>query len=441
MRVGILSYPMLFQREGGLQIQVRETVAALNRLGHVHGRGLQVELTDPNRNRLDEYDVIHVFAAINGNHRVVEAAHEMEVPVVLSPLVSPGWNRASGLRARVADRLAGRLTAWNVQTSYAQMKSALQLAQLVIALGEAERAAIMDGFLIDPAKIRVFPNGIAPQFFQADPQLFRQRAGMEGPFVLMVGGISPYKNQLGLVQALAGCGLPVVLIGHAARECEPYLKEVLAMPRVRWLGELAHDDPLLASAYAAASVVALPSQGEVLPLSVLESLAAGTPVVLTKENALHLPGGAFALKEVAWHDGAAQRDAVLQLMSHRPARADVQALVMHYTWHRVAMQIAECYAELVSPDRAALPAAVAWPNGGGPALPDPNLPPPVGAGCGGEAVLPMPAVLLSGFPGEGSGGVGEIGGAEAGAETGAAVAGQGASPEPARAAARGKRAV
>lgn len=352
MRVGILSYPMLFQREGGLQVQVRETVTALNQLGHVNGRGLEVELTDPNRRRLDEYDVIHVFAAINGNHRVVEAAHEMGVPVVLSPLVSPGWNRSSGLRARMADRLAGRLTAWNVQTSYAQVKSALQLAQLVIALGEAERAAIMDGFQIPSQKIRVFPNGIAPQFFRADPDLFRHRTGIHGPFVLMVGGISPYKNQLGLARALAGCDLPVVLIGHAARECEPYLKEVLAMPWARWLGELAHDDPMLASAYAAASVVALPSQGEVLPLSVLESLAAGTPVVLTKENALYLPGGDFALKEVAWDDSRAQREAVMQLMAARPDRGAVRALVAHYTWHRVATQIAACYAELAS---AALP--------------------------------------------------------------------------------------
>lgn len=352
MRVGILSYPMLFQREGGLQIQVRETIAALNAVGRAGGRELRVELADPNRTRLDEYDVIHVFSAINGNHRVVETASDMGLPVVLSPLLSPGWNRAAGLRARVADRLAGKLTDWNVQTSYAQTKRALQLAQLVVALGDAERQAIMSGFLIDADKIRVFPNGIGRQFFDATPALFRQRTGLAEPFVLMAGAISPYKNQLGVVQALAGSGMQVVLAGQVRRQDQAYLQTVLQSPSVRWLGELAHGDPLLASAYAAASALALPSRGEVFPLAVLEALAAGTPAVMTDINALSLPGSDFALKQVRWDDGAAQRAALLAFAAAPPGRDAVRGLVGHYTWQRVASQIAACYAALVD-ERAA----------------------------------------------------------------------------------------
>lgn len=340
MRIGILSYPMLFQREGGLQVQVRSTIEALRQLP------LEVELVDPNRDRLDSYDVIHVFSAINGNYRVVELANELGVPVVLSALLSPGWNRHTAMRARIADRLTGRLTQWAVQTSYAQTKRALQLAQLVVALGPAEQTALVDGFRVDPSRIRLLPNGIGEHFFRADECLFRSRTGVVGPFVLMVGSISPYKNQLGLVRALDKLNLPVVLIGQAQRQHQDYLQQLLQSAKVHWLGQLDHRDLLLASAYAAASVLALPSQGEVFPLCVLEALASGTPVVMTDESALSLPDSAFALKQLRWKDTAALGREIRSYVDRPPGRPEVRALVQAFTWQRVAWRIAECYREL-----------------------------------------------------------------------------------------------
>ena len=118
---------------------------------------------------------------------------------------------------------------------------------------------------------------------------------------------------------------------------------MLDLPHVSWLGALDHADPLLASAYHAATVAALPSQGEVFPLSVLEALAAGTPVVMTAQSALDLPDSAFALRKVRWDDGAAQRQAILELLALPPERSRVQALVERFTWERVAAQIADCY--------------------------------------------------------------------------------------------------
>lgn len=343
MRVGILSYPMLFQRDGGLQIQVRETIAALNHLPRQAARPLEVQLVDANHERLADFDVLHVFSASNGTYRIMEMASEQGVPVVLSPLLSPDWGRASAWRARLADRLAGRLTEWMVQTSYAQTRRALQLADVVIALGEAERDAIVQGFGMGADAIRVLPNGINPHFFTANGDLFLRETGIVGPFVLMVGSISPYKNQLGLAQALAGAGLPLVLIGAAPREQRAYLQQLLDLPHVSWLGALDHADPLLASANHAAAVAALPSQGEVFPLSVLEALAAGTPVVMTAQSALDLPDSAFALRKVRWDDGPAQRQAILDLLALPPERSRVQALVERFTWERVAAEIVDCY--------------------------------------------------------------------------------------------------
>lgn len=370
MRVGILSYPMLFQRDGGLQIQVRETMAALNGLQGRTGQleallagplevPLEIQLVDANHERLADFDVLHVFSASNGTYRIVETARELGVPVVLSPLLPPSWDRASAWRARLADRLAGRLTQWMVQTSYAQTRRALQLANVVIALGEAERDALVHGFGLAPQAIRVLPNGVNPRFFTANGDVFLRETGIAGPFVLMVGSISPYKNQLGLAQALAGAGVPVVLIGAAPREQHAYLQQLLALPHVSWLGALDHADPLLASAYHAAGVVALPSQGEVFPLCVLEALAAGTPVVMTAQSALDLPDSAFALRKVRWDDGAALRLAITELLALAPERPRVRALVERFSWQAVAAQLADCYCQLHAGALAAMAAAAA----------------------------------------------------------------------------------
>jgi glycosyltransferase involved in cell wall biosynthesis len=366
MRVGILSYPMLFQREGSLQVQVRETVNALNRIAQIPSRGvLEAELVDPYRSRLDDYDLVHVFGAVNGNHSIVEAAVELDVPVVLSARIGPGWNRSDGTRARIADRLLGNLIGWGVQTSYAHTRHALQLATLVVAQGEAERQSIGSAFLVNPAKVRVLPNGISAHLFEANPALFRSRTALQGQFALMVGAVSPYKNQLGMAHALSELALPFVVIGEAHERDAGYMRQLRAVPGVICLGALRQQARMLASAYAAAAVYVLPSQGAAFPLTVLEALAAGTPAVMSDASALQLPNSEFALKRTRWDDTRAQKSAVLDVLDAPPQRERVRALVRPFTWDSVALQLADCYTDaLALARRARNTAAAAAPQAG-----------------------------------------------------------------------------
>ena len=349
MRVGILSYPMLFQRDGRLQAQVRATIHALNRTALLPGRGpLEAELVDPLRSRLDDYDLVHVFAAINGNHRIVEAAVELNVPVVLSALIAPGWNRADGRRARIADRLLGNLIGWGVQSSYAQTRDALQLASLVLAQAGAEKRAMRRAFLVDPAKVRVLPHGVSPHFFAADAALFRSRTALNGEFALMAGPVSPYRNQLEMAQALHEIALPLVVLGEARERDADYLRRLRAAPGVICMGTPRHEERMLASAYAAASVFVLPGHGDDCAPAALEALAAGTPVLAGAECALELPNSEFALKKARWDDMRAQKSALLDILEMAPARERVRALVRQYSWDSVALQLADCYLDVAA---------------------------------------------------------------------------------------------
>lgn len=337
MRVAIFSYPMLFQRQGGLQIQVLETLDALRRLD------IDAELFDWRSSNLSEYDLIHIFSALNGNHRVVESAVDAGVPVVLSSVLhSP--TRVGGLIANICERAVGRVTNWQFQTTYRQIRTALDRAGKIIALGTQEAKAMVTGYGVDPKKIVAIPNGIAARFFAADPAMFRARYNDIGPFVLVVASISPYKNQLGVIESLKGSGLAVVLVGSCLNEHASYLEECLKCqdPVVHYIGSLPNDDPLLASAYAAAEVFVLASDGEVMPLVALEALAAGTPVVLTKYHGCDLHSTRDILAEVDPKKRSEIRDAVMEL---RGRRANPKALVQDLTWDSVAKQIFQVYLE------------------------------------------------------------------------------------------------
>lgn len=351
MRIGMLSYPMLFKRDVGQQAHIRETTRALGALQRYQGERLDLVTLERAPTLLSQFDLLHVFSSNDSNLKVLEAAVVARVPVVLTPLVSPGWDRASGEHARHADAHLDARRA-SLQSAYAHTRRALELASLVVAMGESERRAIEEGFLIDAAKVSVFSSGVSRHLFEADGELFRLRTGMRGPFVLMDGPISPYHNQLAMARALAEVALPLVLLGQPRERDQDYLRQLRGVRGVTCLSGLDDDARLLASAYAAASVLVLPSRGDANARTVLDALAAGTPVVTCAARSVQVDDSAFALLRVAPDDAHAQQRAVLGLLAKPPGRDNVRALARPYTWERAAGQLAAAYVALAGKGRA-----------------------------------------------------------------------------------------
>lgn len=341
MKIALLSYPMLFQREGGLQIQIRRTASELEALG------VTARIFEPTKEKLEDYDIVHVFSAMNGTYRIIEHAKSIGRKAIISPVLQPMPPRFEKQRAKLGAFLSLALTSYRYNTLYNQIFSALDLSDRIIALSETEAQTAVKLYDQSPAKISIIPNGVSEGFFQADASLFMQEHPVASPFVLMVGTISDYKNQLTVIRATESEGYPIVMIGQA--DASDYLDRCLETggERVTYCGTLANDDPLLASAYAAASVLAIPSRGESAPLSALESLAAGTPVVITNNHGLGLRPKEPLFSAVEPYDTAEILAKIKQAINTETKPDTCRDLVRRYSWSHVAAELKAVYQELL----------------------------------------------------------------------------------------------
>lgn len=130
-------------------------------------------------------------------------------------------------------------------------------------------------------EVWVIGNGIQTlPFVSADPIRARARFGLDaGEFVVAVGSSSFADRRKGAELALAtlnaieGVPVKVLLFGHGSAVFASRLRHTAV--RVGYV----NDDEVLADVYAAANLFLFPSLADNAPLSVIECLCTGTPVV------------------------------------------------------------------------------------------------------------------------------------------------------------------
>jgi glycosyltransferase involved in cell wall biosynthesis len=342
MRVAVLSYPTLFQSSGGLKMKLGRTVEALNQ------RGVEARLFDTVRERFKDYDLVHLFAPYNGNHRIVEQAKADGLPVVISTILNPPFSKWEGLRASFLSSVIGKLTNWALTTNYQQIATALNLADHLIALGGIERRMLIEGYGMPAEKTSVVYNGIGQEFSRTTSDEFNAKYSIPHPFVLHTGLLGDVKNQLGLVRALKNEPVNIVLVGFSNPASDDYLQACLREggSRVHYLGEFAHG-ALLASAYAAADLIAVPSRHEGMPNSILEALASDKPVVMTDNHTIDFELPPSVVAQVDSQDDEAIRAGVMRLLNNPPAPGQAKAVVAALSWPAVAEKLEAIYARFL----------------------------------------------------------------------------------------------
>jgi glycosyltransferase involved in cell wall biosynthesis len=335
-----LFFPPTIWAPGGVSVRVDRSRAALERLG------VEVTLFNPWERRRD-FDVLHIFGSNHEVAGVVESARGLGIPTVVSAIfdaVSP-WK---GWMATRAARLLPLTTVLGLR------RRLLHAADVVIATSTAEAAGLRARFGLDGRKVQVIASGVdAERFRDARADAFVERHGLER-FVLRVGRVNRNKGQSRLIRALDGLGLDLVVIGPEDPTDPRGVQEFRALARerpwVHYLGPLSHHDPLLASAYKAARVHAVPSSFESLGFVTLEAAAAGCAVV----TGPYAPIREYLGPRAVYCDPASEtsiRTAVRRAYDRGPDPGLADFVREHFSWDTVARELRTVYAVLLESAR------------------------------------------------------------------------------------------
>lgn len=293
-----------------------------------------------------EIDVIHCHELRTvENLRITPVANALGVPLVVSP---------HGTLPITTGRRSVK-QAWD----YLFARRLLKRFDRVIALtqDEADEARQLWSQYADTAvECSVVPNGIHVQDFAALPpaEPFRTLWKLGGgPVVLFLGRLHERKGVQVLIPAFADAvkhapdaRLLVVGPDEGMRATlEEQVDQYNLAGRVIFTGLLTGQDRL--AALAAASLFALPADGEGFSMAVLEAMACGLPVLLTP--GCHFPeaaeqGAGLVVPRAVEPLGAA----LSALLTDRQRRASMgrraRALVgAWYTWPRVVSHLVDAY--------------------------------------------------------------------------------------------------
>lgn len=328
---------------GGGEVQLAATTAALRELGH------DARPWRPWEDQLAAGDVVHYFGSRPEFLPLIDQAHRQGAKCAVSTIAWFDWRNAWREPGSLAGRClaAGRYAARAAFPRTPSWRRGLyHAADLLLPNSQSEAEQLMRLFEISPQKIHVVPNGADPRFGAARPELFHRRFGVHD-FVLSVGRLEPRKNQLALVRAVRDLKRPLVQIGSAVAGHEDYAEHCRreAGPAALFLDRLEHDDPLLASAYAACACAALVGWYETPGLAAIEAAMTGAPLVLPEGGCGREYFGPRA-EYVAAGDVVGIRRAVERAASRGRDPAWGRLICEQFSWRRGAEVTADAYATL-----------------------------------------------------------------------------------------------
>lgn len=242
-----------------------------------------------------------------------------------------------------------------------QVGKGVERAQYVLTDSEHVADEVRRHFSLPHERVLVAPLGYAPRFRpRTDEELANTLASFglsAGQYLICVGTLEPRKNlQLALrahallPASLRAC-LPLVIVGMPGWRSEGLDETLDAAVKGGWVKVLGYQsDEVLAELLAGAKALLFPSLYEGFGLPVLEAMASGVPVLLTRSSSLPEVAGEAGIYVDA-QDPQEMCTAVQELVDDFSLWERCRALGLErareFSWQRCARITSEAYRKAV----------------------------------------------------------------------------------------------
>ena len=228
----------------------------------------------------------------------------------------------------------------------------------IIAVSEFIRRFLLARIGIPAERISVISHGVDARFGRL-PGAAAEGGQPDAPYLLTVGNIFPVKNFVMAVEVLQALAteFPSLRLKMAGATNHVYCDQVRTAAetagvaeRVDFLGYLAPES--LVPLMNGASCLLMPSLTEGCPVTLLEAMACGTPVIGSRRGGIPEIGGDAVVLVDDPHDRAAWVEATRNVIASNEARQELSTLALRraakFSWTRAAEETCNVYARLMS---------------------------------------------------------------------------------------------
>ncbi len=233
----------------------------------------QVKLFDKWNDKIKDFDILHVFKDTIDSLELIAYAKAAGVKIVMSSVI-PQMHSIKIRGALLLKRIS------KIHNTYSMLHKGLSISDCIIAQTIKEADFLSKAYNINSEKIKVIPNGVKEDLLE------NYNPSVSKDIVLCVGRFDRNKNQLSLIKAMKGLGIPLHFVGGPAINETNYYKECRRIAgndcNIIFHGWLSNQSTELLSLYQRAKVVALVSHKEIFGNSLIEGAAAGANLVASK---------------------------------------------------------------------------------------------------------------------------------------------------------------